>query len=194
MRSVRCVPGDLLALADADLDALADRLHDGPLQALVAARYACDASVRGAADPAQARAAVQDALVALRREMWLLRPRGAGGLSDALVALSGQRVSAGLPGLSVRLDTGVAAAMSPAASAAVYRLVQAVSRNVSTVLPVRLARCCAGVALDVGGPLDTVDGWSVRARALGGELVADSACTRLLLPLANPFDDDKDYP
>ncbi len=194
MQSVRSMPGDLLEFADADLDALADRLHDGPLQALVAARYACDASVRGAADPAQARAAVQDALVALRREMWLLRPRGADGLSDALVALSGQRVSAGLPGLSVRLDTGVPAALSPAASAAVYRLVQAVSRNVSTVLPVRLARCCAGAALDVGGPLDTVDGWSTRARALGGELVADSACTRLLLPLANPFDDDKDCP
>jgi len=194
MQSVRSMPGDLLEFADADLDALADRLHDGPLQALVAARYACDASVRGAADPALARAAVQEALVALRREMWLLRPRGAGGLSDALAALSEQRVSAGLPGLSVRLDTGVPAALSPAASAAVYRLVQAVSRNVSTVLPVRLARSCAGAALDVGGPLDTVDGWSVRARALGGELAADSACTRLLLPLANPFDDDKDCP
>ena len=194
MRSVRSVPGDLLELADAELDALADRLHDGPLQALVAARYACDASVRGAADPALARAAVQEALVALRREMWLLRPRGAGGLSHALAALSTQRVGAGLPGLSVHLDTGVPDALSPAVGAAAYRLVQAVSRNVSTVLPVRLARCCAGAALDVGGPLDPVDGWSVRARALGAELVADSACTRLLLPLANPYDDDKDCP
>ena len=175
MRSVRCVPGDLLALADADLDALADRLHDGPLQTLVAARYACDASVRGVADPALARAAVQEALVALRREMWLLRPRGAGGLSDALAALSGQRVSAGLPGLSVRLDTGVPAALSPVASTASYRLVQAVSRNVSTVLPVRLARCCAGAALDVGGPLDTVDSWSVRARALGRQRLRERA-------------------
>ncbi len=194
MRSLRSVPVDLLALADADLDALADRLHDGPLQSLVAARYACDASARGAADPALARAAVQDALVALRLEMWLLRPRGASGLSEALAALSAQRVSAGLPGLSVRLDPGVPAALSPAAAAAVYRLVQDVSRNVSTVLPVRLARCRDGAALDVGGPLGCVDGWSIRARALGGELVADSACTRLLLPLGSAYDDEKDGP
>lgn len=194
MRSVRSVPGDLLALADADLDALADRLHDGPIQTLVAARYACDASVRGAADPAQARAAVQEALVALRREMWLLRPRGAGGLSDALAALSGQRVSAGLPGLSVHLDTSVAAALSPTASTAAYRLVQSVSRTVMTVLSVRLTRCGELAALDLDAAVDDPDAWALRARALGGELVADSVCTRLLLPLANPFDDDKDYP
>lgn len=194
MRSVRSVPGDLVALADADLAALADRLHDGPLQALVAARYACDASVRGAADPALARAAVQDALVTLRREMWLLRPRGAGGLSDALVGLSGQRVSAGLPGLSVHLDAGVAAALSPSASATSYRLVQSVSRTVMTVLSVRLTRCGELAALDLDAAVDDPDAWTLRARALGGELVADSASTRLLLPLANPFDDDKDYP
>jgi len=194
VHSVRSVPGDLLALADADLDALADRLHDGPLQTLVAARYACDASVRGAADPALAGAAVQDALVALRREMWLLRPRGGRGLAEALGCLSDQRGSAGLPGLSVHLDTGVAAALSPAASAASYRLVQSVSRTLMTVLSVRLTRFSELAALDLDAAVDDPDAWALRARALGGELVADSASTRLLLPLANPFDDDKDYP
>ena len=75
---------DLLAAAERDLDCLADRLHDGALQALVVARYACDAVARGA-DPALARDAVQDALVTLRREVWLLRPRGDDGLMTALL-------------------------------------------------------------------------------------------------------------
>lgn len=194
MRSVRSVPADLLTLADADLDALADRLHDGPLQALVAARYACDASVRGAADPALARAAVQDALVALRREMWLLRPRGAGGLPDALAALSAQQSSAGLPGLALHLDTGVAAALSPEASAAAYRLVQAVSRTAGGVLIVRLTGSGDVADLELDAPVDAPDGWALRARALGGDLVTDAARTRLRLPIGTHDDDAKDRP
>ncbi len=77
----------MLALAEADADAAADGLHDGALQALVVARYAADAAVRGG-DPAAARDAVQEALVALRRAVWLLRPRGAQGLLEALRQLA----------------------------------------------------------------------------------------------------------
>jgi signal transduction histidine kinase len=63
----------VLTLAEAQADAAADTLHDGALQALVVARYAADAAVRGG-DASAARDAVQDALVALRRAVWLLRP------------------------------------------------------------------------------------------------------------------------
>ena len=77
------LPCAVLSLAEAEADAAADALHDGALQALVVARYAADAAVRGA-DPAAARDAVQHALVALRRAVWLLRPRGDRGLLEAL--------------------------------------------------------------------------------------------------------------
>ena len=115
----------LLRLADADADADADRLHDGVLQALVVARYATDAVARGG-DPAMARDAVQDALVALRRSVWLLRPRVTCGLTAALVELAAQRVAAGLPAPVLELDPDVVSVLSPDAAAVAYRFVQAV--------------------------------------------------------------------
>lgn len=171
----------LLAGADADLDALADRLHDGVLQALVVARYACDAVTRGA-DPALARDAVQDALVALRREVWLLRPRAEDGLAAALADLSAQLVAAGRPGLALDLDPAAAAALSPARAALAYRLVQAVVAD--DLLAVRLT---AG-ALVLDACLPDSSTWSLRARALGAELRVTEAHTQLLLPT------DEDHP
>src|SRR3954452_963080 len=86
----------LVAAADAEADEAADRLHDGAVQALVAARYATDAVVRGG-DPAAARDAVQTALLELRRALWHQRPRGGdpGGLTAALELLSARIVEAG---------------------------------------------------------------------------------------------------
>lgn len=171
----------LLLAADADADAFADRLHDGALQALVVARYAADAAVRGG-DLARARDAVQDALVALRREVWLLRPRGEHDLPAALADLSAQRVAAGAPALDLDLDTAVAAELSPAARGAGYRFVQAAAPAGATCA-VRLSRDGAFARLSVGGRPADVAGWTARAAALRGGLDTDLHGSALLLPL-----------
>lgn len=171
-------PAALLALADADLDALGDRLHDGVLQALVVARYACDAVGRGA-DPALARDAVQQALVALRREVWHLRPRGELGLPAALADLSAQLEAADRPGLLLDVDPAVAALLAPAGVAAAYRLVQALAGE--RPLTVHLSRDGDRAVLALGAGLADVDAdpaaWRLRARALGGELRTGPART-----------------
>ncbi|MCW2608525.1 MAG: hypothetical protein JWO60_3218, partial [Frankiales bacterium] len=77
----------LLLDGDDDGDLLADALHDGPVQTLVVARYACDSALRGG-DAALARDAVQEAVVDLRRTLWHLRGRGQSDLPAALVALA----------------------------------------------------------------------------------------------------------
>jgi hypothetical protein len=171
----------LLAAADADAAALADRLHDGALQALVVARYAADAAARGG-DPALARDAVQDALVALRRAVWLVRPRGAEDLPGALAELSAQRVAAGAPPLELALDPRVAAAMSAAARVLAYRFVQAVAHGPASVA---LDREGAHATLSVAGTVPDVPGWTARAGALGGRLESGPT-PRLLLPLSEP--------
>lgn len=170
----QATPGaTLLAAADADLDALADRLHDGVLQALVVARYACDAVARGA-DPVLARDAVQDALVALRRQVWLLRPRGEEPLPVALADLSAQLVAAGRPGLRLRLQD--APDVPPAWAAVAYRLVQDLAED--RLLEVRLD--AAGLAVGAA-PADPAT-WALRARAAGAVLHTDDASTSLRLP------------
>ena len=173
----------LLAAADHDADALAGRLHDGALQALVVARYAADAAVRGG-DAALARDAVQEALVALRRAVWLVRPRGSDGLAAALVELSAQRVAAGAPPLELHVDEDAADALAPVARAAAYRFVQAAADAPGAV---EVARAGADVAVSVPGAVDDAAGWAARARVLGGCLHADGATTRLLLPVTDPI-------
>ncbi|MGI8534963.1 MAG: hypothetical protein ACR2K2_00425 [Mycobacteriales bacterium] len=179
----RDLPAALVQLADADADALADRLHDGALQALVVARYAADAAVRGA-DPALARDAVQAALVELRRAVWLIRPRTAEGLPAALANLSTQRAAADRPAPELDLDAEVAAGLADAAAGVAYRLVQAVLDEADgQSVQVCLSRAGDLAALDVGGALPDVVGWSLRARAVGGDLVVGTRRLRLLLPL-----------
>lgn len=166
----------LLAAADADADAAADDLHDGPVQELVFARFAADAAVRGG-DPLSARDAVQGALQSLRRALWLMRPRGAGdgGLPTALSQLSDRLVEAGRPPLDLHVDDDACAALSGPASSTCYRLVQSVATAGSDGTAVRVGRRGTTVRLEVDGvvPPAVPDRWAARARALDAQLALD---------------------
>jgi signal transduction histidine kinase len=182
------LPSAVLRLAEADADAAADALHDGALQALVVARYAADAAVRGG-DPAVARDAVQEALVALRRAVWLLRPRGEQGLLEALQQLAAQVVQTG--GAPVELDvddtdaSALDAGLSPAAATAAYRLVQRAAGDVP--LTVRVRRTATGLRIALDVPLSDPAGEALRARAVGGALLATRDGASLHLPLSRPL-------
>ena len=176
----------LLAAAEHEADELADRLHDGVLQSLVVARYAADAAVRGA-DPADARDAVQDALVAMRRLVWQLRPRGTGSFPEAVAALSAQRTSLGGAPLDLVVSSGDAdTGLCGSGRALAYRLVQAA---VAEPGPVRVAVQTEGSCVTVsvtGSHTLPPDVWDARARALGGRFEAaepGTRTTRLLLPV-----------
>lgn len=177
----------LLLDGDEDGDLLADALHDGPVQALVVARYACDSAVRGG-DPALARDAVQEAVVGLRRTMWHLRARGQEDLPAALAALSERLGEAGQPAPALLLDPAADAQLAAPERALAYRLVQAVARDAGTPVRVALRRAPDGVLLDVDGgrPLDAPDRWRRRVRALGGDLSSSAGRLRLRLPARTP--------
>jgi signal transduction histidine kinase len=183
----------LVAAADAEADEAADRLHDGAVQALVAARYAADAAVRGG-DPAAARDAVQTALVELRRALWHQRPRGdEHGLIAALELLSARLVEAGGSPLGLVVDESVAAALPGSAASVAYRLVQAVALpDGATAVRVSVHRDPSGavVEIDGGADLTSADRWIGKARMLGGSLTITAGHLRLVVPLtgtkANP--------
>lgn len=167
--------------AEDDLDDLADALHDGPVQALVAARYATDVAVRGG-DSAMAREAVQTALVDVRRFLWHLRPRGSAGLVEALEQLSTQVVEAGGQPLVVLGDVEAAAALRGQGGVLAYRLVQAVVAAGGSAVRVALGVDGARLSVDVDGALPSFDRWRRRAQALGGELTTTPGRLRLVLP------------
>ncbi|MEO6204815.1 MAG: hypothetical protein ABIO67_05465 [Mycobacteriales bacterium] len=176
---------DLIVAHDAVIDAAADRLHDGPVQALVVARYAADLAVRGG-DPVLARDAVQDALVQLRAALWHLRPRRSseGDFSAALVLLSQRLVDEGRAGLDLQVDAAVAAALSPSFTSVAYRLVQAVAVPADAgLVRVNLGRLDDRFTLELVGGVAPTDlpAWVGGARALGGTLTAESAPTPRLV-------------
>jgi signal transduction histidine kinase len=187
LRSAAAVLG--LALAplstedEAERDELADALHDGPVQALVVARYACDAAVRGG-DTTVARDAVQGALVELRRFLWHLRPRGAGGLMGALDQLSAQLVEAGGAPVGVLGDATAATALRGPAAVTAYRLVQAVARPDAGAVRVTLRTDGRTLRMDVegGAALPSPDRWLRRVQAHGGDLSSVTGRIRLVLP------------
>jgi signal transduction histidine kinase len=175
------LPSAVLSLAESDAAAAADALHDGALQALVVARYAADAAVRGG-DAAAARDAVQDALVALRRAVWLLRPRGDQGLLEALGQLAAQVVAAGGAPVVLDVDEALAEALdaelAPGAATAAYRLVQRAAGDAP--LTVRVRRTATGLRIALDVPLTDPAGEALRARAVGGALLATrdgASCT-----------------
>ena len=181
-------PGDLpsavLALAEADAGTAADALHDGALQALVVARYAADAAVRGG-DVVAAREAVQRALVALRHAVWQLRPRGEHGLVQALRDLARHLDATGAAPLRLDLDGPAAVALDealpPASAAAAYRLVQQTAGSRPLTVRVRCTPHDLRLELDTAVPDPA--GAALRARAVGGTLVARSDSALLLFPL-----------
>ena len=179
---------DLVAAADAEADAAADLLHDGPVQALVVAHYAADAAARGG-DTGAAREAVQGALVELRRALWHLRPRSDSGLASALGLLSGRLEEAGNAPLGFVLDEVLTATLPPAVVSTAYRVVQAVAIPPGAD-PVRVALRREGLAvvLDVegGAPLSDPERWRSRVAALDGSLTCTDGRVRLAVPLPAP--------
>ena len=183
---------------EAELAALAGDLHDGPVQDLVAARYAIDIAVRGG-DATLARISVQAALVALRGTLWHLRTRGADDLPTALQALATQLAERGAVSLQLRLDPSAELLGPPAVAA--YRLVQAVVTNRAGVpqpaecgpVVVLLDRHSAGgraaVVLTIEGGAALVDPgrWRRTAAALDGDLCIGPGRLRLVLPVAAPL-------
>jgi hypothetical protein len=176
---------ELLDAAEADADDTAHRLHDGVVQALVVARYAADAAVRGGSVPA-ARDAVQASLVELRRAVWHLRPRADQGLLAALRLLSERLQEAGATPLGLVVDEPVAAALSRPAAGLAYRLVQAVAvpeGAPSVRVAVRRDGRLAVLDVDGGVPLPAPARWTTKTRALGGTLTVSDGRLRLSVPL-----------
>jgi hypothetical protein len=176
---------DLLEDAQADNDDVADRLHDGPVQSLVYARYTADAAVRGG-DPAAARDAVQVALVELRRTLWSLRPRGASGLCSAVEQLVAHLAERGAAPLTLSAAADVA---GPRAVLA-YRLVQAVSGEEPVRVVLRSESNHVQVDIEGGAALPSAHRWARRARALSCDLTASAGRLRLVIPLNAPTGDD----
>ena len=174
------LPGPEAALLEAveqELDALADALHDGPVQSLVVARYAADAAVRGG-DVTAARDAVQQALVELRHVLWRLRPRGADDLSEALTQLADHL------DVPIELQGDATGLPGPAATTA-YRLVQALATPGAPGVLVVARREPGRLVLDVSGgrPPQDLAPWRARATAVGGVLRQRLGTLRLTLPL-----------
>ena len=177
------LPSAVLALAEAEADAVADALHDGALQALVVARYAADAAVRGG-DVVAAREAVQAALVALRHAVWRLRPRGDHGLVPALRDLARHLDATGAEPLRLDVDAAAGAsepALAPEAANVAYRLVQHAAGD--RPLTVRVRRTSAALRVDLDSAVPDPVGDALRARAVGGTLLARPDSALLLLPL-----------
>jgi Histidine kinase len=193
---------DLLADADLDCERLADELHDGPAQALVAARYATDLaartlratpgdaiSTRAQQQVADARAAVQEALVGLRQTIWWQRSRCDSDLLLALLALVERQRAAGLAELRIAVvppGGDLTRGLRPAVVVTAYRLVQALLRPPSGPLTLVLRRGDGLLDLDLRGGRVLDDAafgrWSRRVDALGGHAMLSHARVRLLLP------------
>lgn len=176
----------LLDAAEDDRDEIADALHDGPLQALVVARYSADAVIRGG-DPALARDAIQQVLVEVRRALWHLRPRGAAGLPDALQQLSAQLLEAGGSAIGLVGDVEAGAQLRGTRATVAFRLIQAVARPDGNAVRVVLRREDEVLVIDVhdGAALPSPERWARRVHALGGDLSATAGRLRLVLPLTD---------
>jgi len=167
----------LLVLEERERGALADRLHDGPLQDLVATRYLADLTVQAAARSATpatvaerlgaVRDAAQDALVGTRRLLGSLTARCADGtgLTQALAALgtagggaggaAGGRAGGAAGGLAVEVQAADAGTLPPGIAIVAYRLVQALLADTAergaTTAVVRARRTSEALEVSVAG-------------------------------------------
>lgn len=196
----------LVADEAARLEEIADQLHDGPVQDLVAARFGTEMLVRSAAtdgidaeDGKAVHSAVSAGLLALRRLMWDLRPRAVGsGLVPALEALRDRLGDSGDIRLDVCLDAGTGSAelvsgLTPTSIETAYRYVQAVLRSTAVAqreapgairtVRVELRRTSDAVHLRISA-VDLPDHapWRSRAQAVGGSLDLQPHGSVLRLP------------
>jgi hypothetical protein len=162
---------------EADYASLAGRLHDGPIQTLLAARLAAELAARsGGDDLADVAVLVTTALRELRRVMWELRPRTGEGLGAALEQLAAHDAAGPAPRLfDVTVDREAASRLSPAAAAIGYRLTQTVLRGATSALRVTVRPGTTGTAvrLQITGAdadIPDVDRWQRRAALAGGRL------------------------
>jgi len=202
----------LLVLEERERGALADRLHDGPLQDLVATRYLADLTVQAAARSATpatvaerlgaVRDAAQDALVGTRRLLGSLTARCADGtgLTQALAALGTAGGAAGGAaggggGLAVEVQAADAGTLPPGIAIVAYRLVQALLADTAergaTTAVVRARRTSEALEVSVAGSVapdldaPAVARWVVRIGMLGGTILTDPTGTtkaRLAMP------------
>lgn len=199
----------LLVLEERERGALADRLHDGPLQDLVATRYLADLTVQAAARSATpatvaerlgaVRDAAQDALVGTRRLLGSLTARCADGtgLTQALAALGTAAGAAGGGGggLAVEVQAADAGTLPPGIAIVAYRLVQALLADTAergaTTAVVRARRTSEALEVSVAGSVSpdleapAVARWVVRIGMLGGTILTDpTGTTTARLPMA----------
>jgi signal transduction histidine kinase len=195
---------ELLVDIDVDRDVLADELHDGVAQALVAARYATDLAGRGlrtgplgtasapvaGAELERARAAVQEALIGVRQVIWWQRSRGGADLLGTLLALADRQRAAGAPELRIAvLPPGGDATrgLRPAVAVTAYRLVQEALRYPGGAVTLLVRRTEAVVELELRGNriVEAVAGsrWSRQVAVLGGRLTVAAGRLQVSLPV-----------
>ena len=154
--SVRCArtaatartgAGQFLLAEEADRAQLAEGLHDGLVQALVAARYLIDLALQPGAENSpvapvldDAREAVRDALAEARHLLGWLRPRSGNNVPvvselESVVRREADRSPAASVVLSV--DPSADIPVPPVVAAAAYRLVQCAVDSAHAQLRVR---------------------------------------------------------
>jgi hypothetical protein len=157
------VAGRLLTLQELDGDHVAGLLHDGPLQALVAASYHLQLS---GSELAGLDEGLRETITATRRILAGLRARGVGErrASDLVAALEGLAAQVGIP-VSVRADD-----LAPSADDTSAGTVRKPDRNtadkaeadaevigpVAALLCFRLAQAWTVAAADRGSPRVTI--------------------------------------
>ena len=174
--------GALLLEADADLEAVAGRLHDGPAQDAVASRYAASLLARGVVTSDDVSEALDRVGRGLRAAISDLHRRGQDGdLGAALLVLA-----QGHPGVTVTVGQRLPV-LDPATAALGYRVVQAASALGGQVRAEPGADGGVDVAVaDLPADLahEVQRRFRARCAALGARLDPQPGSLRLRLPAA----------
>lgn len=189
---------DLIVVEENERGSVGARLHDGPLQDLLATRYLTDLALRAAARGADVdalraqleaiRAAASTALAGHRKLLAELTARATTGrgLAGALRAAAASIAPAALVETGDAHD-GELGELPPAVAVTAYRLAVCLLRVCETVSPVlRVRRTGDTLVVDLDSPValaePEVAGWVARAVAIGGS-VASGATVHAVFPL-----------